>query len=152
MGSGILLTLLGALSFGFLGCVSKVAERRNCNASALVVWVMGWACLISLVISCASHAPSHLTPRVVALASACGICAAIAYLAFQSSIKTGKVTLGWLMMNLSAGVPAAVSIWLYKEKVTPIKLLAFVLAVLALVMLFYGSRFEKQQTSAVEAE
>jgi drug/metabolite transporter (DMT)-like permease len=82
--------------------------------------------------------------KAVAIAVACGICAAVAYLAFQTSIKTGKVTVGWLMMNLSSGVPAAVSIWIYKEKLSPIKIIAFALGLASVLCLFWGQKSESR--------
>ena len=49
MNSGILICLLGTLSFGLLGCASKGAERKNCQASALVVMVYVWATLVMMI-------------------------------------------------------------------------------------------------------
>jgi hypothetical protein len=59
------------------------------------------------------------------------------------SIGIGKVTVGWLMMNLSAGVPALVSIWKYHEKLTPLKVGAFALVVVSICFLSYGQVVEK---------
>lgn len=142
MSAGVLLCICGALSFGLLACVSKMAERRKCDASALVVWSFGWATLFMLGQSLALPNKAHMTWPVVALAIALGICAAVAYFAFQTSIAIGKVTIGWLMMNLSAGVPALVSIWIYGEKLSLLKFIAFGLAVIALFCLFQGNRLE----------
>lgn len=142
MRAGILLCILGALSFGLLACVSKIGERKNCNSSALVVWLFGWAALVMLCRSLTVTDRPHLTLPVIALAIVCGICAAVAYLAFQTSITIGKMTVGWLILNLSAGIPALVSIWLYGEKLTPLKSIAFGLAVLSLICLFQGNRLE----------
>ncbi len=136
--------LIGALSFGLLACVSKVAERKNCNPSALVVALFGWAALAMLGRSLISPNLVHVPLSVVALAIVFGICAAVAYIAFQISIAIGKVTVGWLMMNLSAGIPALVSIWLYAEKITLLKSIAFSLAAVSLLCLFLGNRLEIQ--------
>jgi multidrug transporter EmrE-like cation transporter len=45
-------------------------------------------------------------------------------------------------MNLSAGVPALVSIWLYKERLTAVKCLALAVALVALLCLFQGNKAE----------
>ena len=45
MNNGRMFCFLGALSFGLLACASKFAERRNCQASVLVVLLFGWATL-----------------------------------------------------------------------------------------------------------
>jgi drug/metabolite transporter (DMT)-like permease len=134
--------VLGATSFGLLACVSKLAERRQCNPSALVVWLFAWAALIMLGESFVHSGKVHMTWKIIVLGIAFGICAAVATYAFQVSIEIGKVTVGWLFMNLSAGVPALVSIWLYHEKLTPLKSIAFCLALLSLFCLFQGNRLE----------
>jgi drug/metabolite transporter (DMT)-like permease len=138
MGYGIALCFLGALSFGLLGTASKAAERRNCNASVLIASLFGWAAGFIWLRTLALGKAFLVQPRVVWTAIPFGICAAVAFLAFQRSIAIGKVTVGWLVMNLSAGVPALVSIWLYRERLTLLKCGAFALALASLWCLFRG--------------
>jgi drug/metabolite transporter (DMT)-like permease len=141
---GLLFCFLGAISFGLLACVSKGAERRNANASGLVIAVCGWAALIMLIRSALLKSGPHMPPKAIAVAVACGVCAAVAYLAFQTSIRIGKVTVAWLMMNLSAGVPAVVSIWKYHEKLTTLKVAAFALVLVSIFFLFWGQKIEER--------
>jgi drug/metabolite transporter (DMT)-like permease len=138
----MLMCILGAISFGLLACVAKLAERRQCNPSALVVWLFAWAAVAMLAESLLRGGKADLTWQIIALGVVFGICAAVATYAFQVSIEVGKVTVGWLFMNLSAGVPALVSLWLYHEKLTPLKCVAFGLALLSLFCLFRGNRLE----------
>ncbi len=138
---GLIFCIMGAVFFGGLGCVSKLAERRNCNPPALVVCVFLWATPIMLLRSGLSGDYS-LPGKAVWVALACGVCAAVAYLAFQVSIRSGKISVGWLIMNLSAGVPAVVSIWLYQEKLSFLKLSALGLVLVSLVLLFQGYNLE----------
>ena len=98
MNSGLTFCFLGALSFGLLGCASKFAERRNCQASVLVVFLCGWAMLVMLVRSAGLPSPLSLPMKAVAVAVICGICAAVAYFCFQYSIAFGKVSVAWLMV------------------------------------------------------
>ena len=49
MNGGLLLCFLGALSFGLLGCTSKLAERKNCQASVLVALLFAWATLVMVM-------------------------------------------------------------------------------------------------------
>jgi drug/metabolite transporter (DMT)-like permease len=139
--------MLGALSFGMLAVVSKLAERRYANPSVLVVTLCGWAAILMAGRTLVQPGSSFVTWPVAGIAIVFGICGAVAYLAFQTSITRGKVTVGWLMMNLSAGVPAAVSIWLYRERLTLRKEIAFSLAIIALFCLFRGNQLEARQTS-----
>lgn len=142
---GLLFCFVAALSFGLLACVSKLAERKKCDAQALVTSLLAWAALLMLFRSLTLQSKPHLSLKAIAAAIIFGICGAVAYFAFQKSIELGKVTVGWLMMNLSAGVPAAVSIWIYDERLTALKLLAFSLAFVAILLLFWGRMAELRQ-------
>jgi drug/metabolite transporter (DMT)-like permease len=146
--AGLAMCIAGALSFGLLACVSKIAERRKCNPSALVVGLFGWAALIMLLRTVTLTGSVHVSWRVTTVAVIFGIFAAVATFAFQRSIEIGNVTVGWLIMNLSAGVPTLVSIWVYSEKFTLLKLIAFCLAVVSLLLLFQGNRLEAREREA----
>ena len=79
MSSGLVFCLLGTLSFGLLGCASKLAERRNCRASVLVVLLFAWATLAMLARSAIQVLTLSLPWKAGVVAAACGICAAVAY-------------------------------------------------------------------------
>jgi drug/metabolite transporter (DMT)-like permease len=152
MSVGIILCFAGAISFGLAACVAKVAEKQNCKASALVASLFGWAVVFMLVRTLMLGADFRLPAKAVGVAVVLGICAAVAFLAFQTSIAFGKVTVAWLMMNLSAGVPALVSIWVYRERVTLLRCIAFAVALIALGCLFQGKRMEGQAASPAAAQ
>jgi multidrug transporter EmrE-like cation transporter len=73
-------------------------------------------------------------------------------LAFQVSISIGKVTVGWLMMNISAGVPVVVSIWMYHEKLTILKVVAFGLVLVSIFFLSWGQVIEKRAIAGTPAK
>lgn len=141
---GLLLCAASAISFGLLACVSKVAERKKCDASALVASATGCAAIMMLLRSVTLQSSNHLPIKAILIAILFGVCGAVAYFAFQKSIEIGKVVVGWLMMNLSAGVPAVVSILVYKEKLTALRILAFALAILAVLLLLWGRIIEQR--------
>lgn len=144
---GLLACFLGAISFGILGTAYKAAERRNANAAGLVVALFAWATLVMLAKSLLLKSGGPIPNKVFVLAAILGVFAAVATLAFQLSISIGKVTVGWLMMNLSAFVSAIVSIWKYHEKLTPLKAVAFVLVIASILLLAYGQVLEKRATA-----
>jgi drug/metabolite transporter (DMT)-like permease len=86
--------------------------------------------------------PLFLPLKAAALGAACGICAAVAYYAFLYSIGFGKVSVGWLMMNISSAVPAVVSVFVYGERLTLPKVLALGLVLVSLYFIFLGRRAE----------
>lgn len=145
---GLLFCFLGAISFGLLGSALKAAERKRANAAGLVVAAYAWPALIMLVRTLLLKSGSHVPPKVFAIAVIFGICAAVASLAFQVSISIGKVTVGWLMMNLSAGVPVVVSIYMYHERLTILKVVAFGLVLVSILFLSWGQVMEKRATGA----
>ena len=148
MHSGILICFLGTLSFGLLGCASKGAERKNCQTSALVIMIYVWATLVMLIRSAGVPSPLSLPLKAVAVAVACGICSALAYYAFQFSIAFGKVSVGWLIMNISSAIPAIVSLFVYGEKLTRLKALALGLVLVSLYFIFLGRQAEMKSEAS----
>jgi uncharacterized membrane protein len=140
---GLFFCCLGAVSFGSGACVAKMAERRNADATGFVASSFAWATLVMLIRTALLKSGGQFPAKVIVIAVVFGSCAAVAFLAFQMSISIGKITIGWLMMNLSAGVPAVVSIWKYHEKLTSLKLVAFGLAIVSILLLFWGKRMEE---------
>ena len=149
---GLLFCFLGAISFGLLGSALKAAERKKANAAGLVIAAFAWPTLIMLVRTLLLKSGGHVPTKAYVIAAIFGICAAVASLAFQVSISIGKVTVGWLMMNLSAGVPVVVSIWMYHEKLTILKLVAFGLVLVSIFFLSWGQVTEKRATASNPAE
>ena len=146
------LCFLGAISFGLLGSALKAAERRKANAAGLVVSAYAWAASLMLVRTLLLKPGGHVPTKVYAIAVIFGICAAVASLAFQVSISIGKVTVGWLMMNLSAGVPVVVSVWMYHEKLTLLKVVALGVVLVSIFFLSWGQVIEKRATVRNPAE
>ena len=143
---------LGAISFGLLGSVLKAAERRKANAAGLVVSAYAWPALLMLARTLLLQPSGHVPTKVYVIAAIFGICAAVASLAFQVSISIGKVTVGWLMMNLSAGVPVVVSVWMYHENLTLLKVVALGLVLVSIFFLFWGQVIEKRAIARNPAE
>lgn len=140
MNIGLLLSFLGMIAFGLLGAFSKAAERRACRADALTVAVFACATVAMALRTLAGGTGFALPSRAAAAALACGICGAVAYYAFQSSIRLGQLSTAWLMMNLSAAAPALASVALYGERLSPLKVLALALVAASILLLFSGHR------------
>lgn len=149
---GVLFCFLGAISFGLLGSALKAAERRKADAAGLVVSAYAWPALIMMVRTLLLKSGGHVPTKVYVIAVIFGICAAVASLAFQVSISIGKVTVGWLMMNLSAGVPVVVSVSMYHEKLTILKVVAFGLVLVSIFFLSWGQVIEKRAVASNPAE
>jgi len=149
---GLLFCFLGAISFGLLGTALKAAERRKADAAGLVIAAYAWPALLMLCRTLLLEPGVHVPAKVFVIAVIFGVCAAVASLAFQVSIGIGKVTVGWLMMNLSAGVPVIVSVWMYREKVTVLKVAALALVLISIGFLFWGQVLERRATAPKTAQ
>ena len=149
---GVLFSFLGALSFGLLGTTLKVAERRKADAAGLVVSSYAWPALFMLVKTLLLQPGGRFPAKVFVIAVIFGACAAVASLAFQVSIRVGKVTVGWLMMNLSSGVPAVVSVWMYHEELTLLKVVALGLVLVSISFLSWGQVIERRAGSPAGGE
>ncbi len=148
MNTGLLFCFPGMIAFGLLGAFSKAAEKRKCDANALTVTLFAWATLAMLARAVASGAALVLPAKAAAVAVACGVCGAVAYYAFQSSIRMGKLSTAWLMMNLSAAVPALASVAIYGEPLSALKVASLALVVVAIFLLFFGHRSEHDAQTA----
>lgn len=148
---GLVMMLAALAAFGCLGLISKLADLRGCHPSALYAGSFLWGSvfgILSLWISGASFA--RVPGSVFAIAAPFGAAAAVGGLAFQTGIRYGKISTSWLILNLSAAVPAALSAWIYREALKPRKLAAMGL-VLAAVVFLWKDRIEELNAARARA-
>lgn len=142
---GLPACFVASLSFAMMACVSKIAERKQCRAQALVVCLMGWSTLLMMTWSITLHSGFQIPLKAAAAAIGFGVASAVGFLAFLRSVQIGNVTVGWLLMNLACGVPAVISIAVYHEKVSTLKMVAFALALFSLFLLFSGQKLDARR-------
>jgi drug/metabolite transporter (DMT)-like permease len=128
-----------------MACVSKIAERKKCRAPGLGLSLMGWSTLLMLIRTMTLHLGFQLPLKATAAGVCFGIAGAVGFLAFLRSVELGKVTVGWLLMNLACGVPVVISIGVYHEKVSTIKMAGFTLALLSLFLLYGGQKLDERE-------
>jgi drug/metabolite transporter (DMT)-like permease len=71
-----------------------------------------------------------------------GISAVSAIWVFQHGIHYGKIATSWTILNLSAAIPAVLSTMIYKERMSPIKLIILMAIVLAILLLYKDMKDE----------
>ena len=145
MSVGLLACFVASLSFAMMACASKIAERNQCRAQALAGCLMGWSTLLMVTWSITLHSGVQLPLKAAGAGIGFGVAGALGFLAFLRSVQIGNVTVGWLLMNLACGVPAVISIGVYHEKVSTLKMLAFALALLSLFLLFGGQKLDERR-------
>ncbi len=145
---GYAFMFLGLGSFSLLGIFAKVADLKRCRPSALYVLLFGWAALLALLACLASEGGvTRIPPKVVWIAVPFGLSGALAGIAFQTGIRYGKIATSWLMINLSAALPTLGSIFLYREPVKPLKVVALCL-IAASILLLWKDKLEDERRAA----
>jgi drug/metabolite transporter (DMT)-like permease len=142
MNIGYVWMLMALTSFGAVGIFCKLSEVKKCRASALNAVSCLWSALLLAGFLTLRHFSFKAPAKVVWLAVPFGIIAAISSIAFLTGIKYGNISTSWLVINLSAAVPAAASVIIYHEMVSSRKVSGLAFAVIALFMLYNDKRVE----------
>lgn len=135
---GYFFTLLGMLSFGALGLLSKLAESRKASPIA-ATFALFCSAVGVLGIYLVTFSPSRsfaTTGPVIGIAIVFGVVAMMASWVFLYGLRFGKITTSWVLINLSAAVPTIASTWIYGEHLTLRKGSLLVLTVAAIVLLW----------------
>lgn len=145
---GYLFAVLAMLSIGMTGILSKLSDRYNCTPlnTSLIVFG-GSSVLMALYVSLVQRA-TLLPPGIVSgTAVAFGVIAILAFGVFLYGLQFGKLTSSWIFLNLSAIVPAVLSILIYREAITLAKMLVLGLVVASIVLLWKDKQKEDAQVS-----
>lgn len=140
---GYFLTLMGMLSFGALGLLSKLAESRGASPIGTT-----FALFVSAVGTLGIYlglSPSHrfaTAGPVIGIAVIFGAISMLASWTFLYGLKFGKITTSWVLINLSAVIPTIASTWIYGERMTLRKVGLLLLAVVAVVLLWKDKQQE----------
>jgi hypothetical protein len=130
---------LSVASFGMLGVMHKVADHRRCRPEAINLFIFLGAAVAMVVLSVWRYAFTgvlDLAAIIWITAAVCGLLASLATLSFQHGVRYGKISTSWLVINLSTGLPTALSILVYHEVVTVRRALGLLLAVVTLIILW----------------
>ena len=145
---GYLFAVFAMLSIGMTGILSKLSDRYECTPLNTSLIVFGGSCvLMGLYVSLVQKA-SLLAPVIVSgTAAFFGVLAILAFGIFLYGLQFGKLTSSWIFLNLSAIVPAVLSILIYHEAVTLAKMLVLGLVVASIVLLWKDKQKESVQIS-----
>ena len=146
MDRGYLYLYGGLLSLGFIGVFHKLGDRLKCRPSAVNLALFFWAALIMAAIVLAGGlGPRLLTmpATLYAVGAVCGFLASIAILSFQAGLKHGKISTSWVIVNLSLAVPTILSIIVYREHVSAVRLAAMVLIIPSLLLIWKDKQIDE---------
>lgn len=134
MTQGILLALLAATIYGFLGISFELAAKRHYPVWDVIVYKQLTGFVIGLVCAIWMGLPLF-HPRLVGL----GLVGAVAYVvtlaAYLTASRERDIAANWTIVNLSVVVPILISIFWFKDAFTLMKALGvgFTLASIVLI-------------------
>lgn len=134
---GYLCVVLSLTCFGLIGIFAKVADSRGCKPTAVFTLAYGWALLFCAVfLFTFGRGHSHTPASVYAIALPFGVLSVVGGIVFMKGIRYGKISTSWLVINLSAAIPAGGSILVYHEPISGRKLGVVGLAIVAVFLLW----------------
>jgi drug/metabolite transporter (DMT)-like permease len=141
--------VLSLTSFGLIGIFAKFADTRGWRPSAVYTLAYGWSMMFSALFVVLFRGGSFHVPGVVyAIALPFGVASAIGGIAFLSGIRYGKISTSWLIINLSAAIPAIGSVLFYGEPVNPRKIAVLLLAIVSVLLLWKDKQEDERLQQA----
>ncbi len=133
---------LGLVSFACMGVIHKLGDRLGKHPVSFTLVAMAAGSAFSFLYAAFfQHSAIETVPRIVVLlALPFGASAALELWFSQQALRHGHIVTSWLMINLSAGRPTALSIMFYREPLPAKKFLVFLLVIAALILLWWDRR------------
>jgi drug/metabolite transporter (DMT)-like permease len=140
---GYLYMIMSLTCFGFIGICAKLADMRGCKPVAVYTLAYGWSLLFGTVFVALFRGANFRVPMVIcAIALSFGVASVIGGMVFLAGIRYGKISTSWLVINLSAAIPAVGSVVLYHERVNARKIAVVGLAAVAVFLLWKDKQSE----------
>lgn len=145
--------ILSLTSFSLIGIVAKYADVQGCKPSAVYTLAYSWSLLFGILFVLFSGAHFHVPAVVYAVALPFGAASAIGGIVFMAGIRYGSLSTSWLIINLSAAIPAVGSVVVYHETMNPKKVAVLLLALVSVLLLWKDKQEdEKKQMRAATPE
>ena len=148
---------MALVALGLIGIFHKIADQYRCRPRAISVSIFFWAGLFTVVYLIATGKTALVgeTPgKLYLVAGVCGFLAAAAILAFQAGLRygKGKIATSWVVINLSTALPTILSIVIYKEAVSPGKIVGLILVVVAVLLLWKDKQIDEAAEASLAAD
>ncbi len=143
--------ILSLTCFGAIGLLVKFANLRQCRPAAVYAWAYAWCVAFSAGFVMGFRGGQfHVPTAVYAIAVPFGIMNAIGGIVFMAGVRFGKISTSWLIINLSAAIPAVGSVVLYHEPVNAKKLAVLALAAVAVLLLWKDKQEDELRRAQAE--
>ena len=137
----------GLLSFASMGILHKLGDRCKAQPLSIALLAMFTAFVGSFAYAALSppHSLVTIPVRAVLLALPFGACTAMGLWLFQKGLRFGHIATSWLLINLSSAIPTGLSVIVYREALSPRKILVLCLVVVSLVLLWWDRRTQSRE-------
>jgi drug/metabolite transporter (DMT)-like permease len=144
------LFLIGSLiGFSLLGILHKVADHPSCRPRMITMLLLLWGALLTAAYTLAFDPRGlHMPTSVLGIGAAAGAAASLALFAFQASLRYGKISTSWLILNLCIAVPLLVSILVYREALTTGKIFGVAMVFAAIFLMWWDKRIDLARSGA----
>jgi len=140
---GYLLLIGSLIGFGSLGIFHKVADHPSCRPRVITMLLLMWGAVLTGAYTAAFDRHGlHVPGKVLGMGAAAGTMASLALFAFQASLRFGKISTSWLLLNLCVAVPLLLSITVYGEKVTAAKGIGVAMVFVAIFLLWWDKKVD----------
>jgi drug/metabolite transporter (DMT)-like permease len=140
---GFLYIVLSVAGFSLIAIAAKFADLKRCRPAPLCALIYAWAMAASGLFALGTGRGLRAPVEVYGIAFLFGVSSIIGILALQNGLRYGKISTSWLVINLSAALPAAGSVLVYHEQVSPRKALALALVVVSVILLWLDENRDK---------
>ena len=148
---GFLYMILSLMCFGSIGILVKFADLRGCRPSAVYTLAYAWCVLFGVVsVIWFQGGAFHVPVAVYEIAVPFGIMNAIGGIVFMAGVRFGKISTSWLIINLSAAIPAIGSVVLYHEPVNAKKVAVLGLAAVAVLLLWKDKQEDEARRTVAQ--
>jgi uncharacterized membrane protein len=131
----ILMAIVAMLGYGITSIIYKLAAK-SIDPVSLTFFTSVFIAIFTFVIWFFTK-DKHITSKGIWYAGISGLIAAVAFVAFITSIQGGKVSIASTLRSLSFLVTSIIAIYFLAEKVSLLKLLGIILAGLAAILLVF---------------
>lgn len=137
---GVLLALLAATVYGFLGVAFELAAKRGYSNWDFITYKQLWGTLFGLALALALRLPFY-QPRVLMLAFVGAVLYVATCLAYLTASRERDISANWTILNLSVVVPVFLSVVEFHDKLSFSKMIGFGFTVVAIVLIGgFGAR------------
>lgn len=134
MTQGILLALLAATVYGFLGVAFELAAKRNYPNWDFALYKQLFGTILGLLFVFWLKLPLYEN-RILAIALAGAVCYVATLWAYLTASRERDIAANWTILNLSVALPVLLSVFWFNDRFTSAKVFGVVLTIASVIFI-----------------